>query len=187
MLTLARLNVCSADEFAALLDGIYEHSPWVAERTAGQRPFPTLAALKYALQQTVCRADADTQLGLIRAHPELAGKETAAGTLSPASTEEQASAGLDGRRRDNTKKDDAEEDAELEQLGSLNAAYRARFGFPFVLAVKGQDGRGMPRAAIIAALRRRLCAQPADEIAESLRQIGRIAELRLDQRCGHQP
>lgn len=182
MLTLDRLNTCSADEFVTLLDGIYEHSPWVAERTAAQRPFPTLAALKYALQQTVRLADADTQLGLIRAHPELAGQHTAAGTLTAASTEEQASAGLDGRGSA-----DAQRDAELETLQTLNAAYRARFGFPFVIAVKGHDGRGMPRAAIIAALERRLRAQIADETAESLRQIGRIAELRLNQRCGLMP
>jgi len=187
MLTLAELNTCSADTFVNLLDGIYEHSPWVAQRTAAARPFATLSALKVALQQTVLRAEADAQLALIRAHPELAGKQAMAGTLTAASTEEQASAGLDGQRNRNGGNNHSDGEAELETLRQLNAAYRARFGFPFVLAVKGHDGQGMPRSAIIATLQRRLRAQEADERAESLRQIGRIAELRLNQRCGHVP
>ena len=173
---IKQLNAGDAAQFSALLQGIYEHSPWIAERAATLRPFATLAALKLALQQTVALASHDAQLGLIRAHPELAGKAAIAGILTPESTGEQATAGL--------MYCSAEEFSRLQQL---NADYNLKFGFPFILAVRGPDGKGLGRRAIIATFGRRLRNQPAEELAESLRQIDRIAELRLNDLFGVTP
>jgi OHCU decarboxylase len=173
---LARMNAASEDEFVALLDGIYEHSPWIARRAAATRaatPITTLAALKYRLQQVVSQASVDEQLGLIRAHPELAGKAALAGQLTRESTGEQAKAGLNACS--------AEEYARLHQL---NRDYNAKFGFPFILAVKGPEGLGLTRQQIITTFARRLENRIAAEMAEALRQIGRIAELRLNDLFG---
>ncbi len=177
MLTLAQLNqAASAAEFAALLDGTYEHSPWIAERAAAQRPFATLAQLKQALVQVVREAGVDAQLALIRAHPELAGKAMVSKTLTAESTNEQGKAGL----TDCTPE-------EFAHLQRLNADYNARFGFPFILAVRGARGLGLHRREIIAAFERRL-AHPVDyERAECLRNIHRIAEMRLNDKFGQQP
>lgn len=169
MTDLARINACNTDEFVRLLGGIYEHSPWIAARAASHRPFASLAALKYALQQVVLAASLDEQLGLIRAHPELAGKAALAGQLTAESTHEQQTAGLN--------QCSAEEYATLHQL---NADYNAKFGFPFILAVKGPDGLGLSRSQIIAHFARRLQAEPQAERLECLHQIGRIAEIRLN-------
>lgn len=169
MTTLSDLNHADAATFVQSLHGIYEHSPWIAERAAPARPFATVSALKLALQAVVNAASADEQLGLIRAHPELAGKAAIAGELTAESTNEQAASGLNLCS--------AEEYALLHQL---NADYNARFGFPFILAVKGPTGKGLTRRAIIDTFTRRLKHQRAAEMAECLRQIHRIAELRLN-------
>jgi N-carbamoyl-L-amino-acid hydrolase len=169
MSTLTDLNSCDAAAFTEALRGIYEHSPWIPERAAAQRPFATLAALKFALQSVVSQASVDEQLGLIRAHPELAGKAAIAGQLTEESTHEQAKSGLNLCSA-----------AEFATLHQLNADYNLKFGFPFILAVKGPDGHGLTREAIIATFARRLKNQRADEMAECLRQIHRIAELRLN-------
>ena len=169
MTTLAHLNSCEDTAFVDALRGIYEHSPWIAARAASRRPFATLAALKFALQSVVSHASVDEQLGLIRAHPELAGKAAIAGLLTEESTQEQASSGLNRCSAD-----------EYATLHRLNADYNARFGFPFILAVKGPSGQGLTREAIIETFTRRLCNQRPDEMAECLRQIDRIAELRLN-------
>lgn len=176
MLTLDQLNRSSPAEFAALLDGTYEHSPWIAERAAAQRPFASLAGLKLALVQVVREAGREAQLGLIRAHPELAGKAMVSGSLTAASTDEQGRAGLTHCTPQ-----------EFERLHALNAAYGARFGWPFILAVRGPRGSGLTRAQIIAAFERRLEHHPDFEFAECLRHIHRIAEIRLDDRFGHAP
>ncbi|NMM38308.1 MAG: allantoate amidohydrolase [Glaciimonas sp.] len=172
--TLTQLNTCDATNFVSALKGVYEHSPWVAQRAAAQRPFATLAALKLALQDGVKNASEAEQLGLIRAHPELAGKVALAGSLSTESRSEQARAGLNHCSP-----------AELAALQQLNADYHAKFSFPFIVAVKGPDGFGLSRQTIIAIFKRRLRNQRADELAECLRQIGRIAELRLNDVLGH--
>ncbi|MFB9243130.1 allantoate amidohydrolase [Massilia antarctica] len=169
MTTLTDLNSCDAATFVGTLHGIYEHSPWIPERALSGRPFATVAALKYALQTAVTKASVDEQLGLIRAHPELAGKAAIAGELTQESTNEQAKSGLNLCS--------AEEYATLHKL---NADYNARFGFPFILAVKGPDGNGLTRRAIIETFTRRLKNQRPDEMAECLRQIHRIAELRIN-------
>jgi beta-ureidopropionase / N-carbamoyl-L-amino-acid hydrolase len=174
--TLNKINHCKADEFVAALHGIYEHSPWIPERAVPLRPFATLTALKLTLQSVVANASQDEQLALIRAHPELAGKAAIAGELTKESTGEQAKAGLNLCSPE-----------EFATLQKLNADYNAKFGFPFILAVKGPDGKGFTRQAIIATFTRRLRNQYADELAECLRQIARIAELRLNDLLGHVP
>ncbi len=179
MMTLDQLNAAGEDAFVALLDGIYEHSPWIARRAFAARPatgFASLAALKHALARVVREASIDEQLGLIRAHPELAGKAMVARTLTAESTNEQRTAGL----TDCT----PEEFARLQQL---NADYNARFGWPFILAVRGPRGLGLTRHQIIDTFARRLNAHPDIERAECLRNIHRIAEIRLNDKFGVTP
>lgn len=175
-LSLQQLNAADTESFVRLLDGTYEHSPWIAERAAAARPFASLAQLKHALARVVREASLDERLSLIRAHPELAGKAMVARTLTAESTDEQSRAGLTHCS--------AEEFAQLQQL---NADYKARFGWPFILAVRGPRGLGLTRGEIIAAFARRLHAHPDVERAECLRQIHRIAEIRLNDKFGVQP
>jgi N-carbamoyl-L-amino-acid hydrolase len=175
-LTLARLNAASHKDFVGLLDGSYEHSPWIVERAWPRGPFTTLAHLKRTLVEVVREADRDEQLALLRAHPELAGKAMAAGTLTRESSHEQGKAGLT-----------ACTPAELATIARLNAAYRDRFGFPFMLAVRGPRGAGLTKVQIIATFERRLENHPDFEFAEALRNVHRVAELRLDDRFGHVP
>ena len=175
-LTLAQVNAAASAEFVALLDGTYEHSPWIAERAAAKRPFASLAQLKLALVQAVREAGRDAQLALIRAHPELAGKAMVAKTLTAESTHEQGKAGLTECTPE-----------EFAKIQRLNADYNARFGFPFILAVRGPRGTGLAKAEIIASFERRLENHPDFELAEALRNIHRIAEIRLDDKFGHVP
>ena len=144
-LTVEQLNAATQAEFTALLDGTYEHSPWVAASAWSRRPFASLAALKLALVQVLREASPDAQLTLIRAHPELAGKAMVSKTLTAESTNEQGKAGL----TDCTP-------AEFEKIQRLNADYNAKFGFPFILAVRGPRGTGLNKTEIIATFERRL-------------------------------
>ncbi|HEY0858286.1 MAG TPA: 2-oxo-4-hydroxy-4-carboxy-5-ureidoimidazoline decarboxylase, partial [Albitalea sp.] len=176
MPTLQELNQAGVERFVALLDGVYEHSPWIAERAWGQRPFQTLASLKFALAAVVRQASREEQLALVRAHPALAGKAMAAGALTAESAQEQAAAGLANCSPD-----------EFARLQQLNAAYTQRFGWPFILAVRGPRGSGLTRRQVIADFARRLAAHPEAELAECLRQIHRIAELRLNDKFGAVP
>ena len=178
-LTLDQINAAGQAEFVALLDGIYEHSPWIAERAFARRPpggFATLAALKQALVQALAEAGPQAQLQLVRAHPELAGKAMVAKALTAESTHEQGKAGLTHCT--------PEEFAELQQL---NAAYNARFGFPFMLAVRGPRGDGLSKQQIIDTFRRRLGHHPAHELAEAVHNVHRVAEIRLNDRFGVVP
>lgn len=163
---LAALNAASAADFAAALHGIYEHSPWIAARAASLRPFASRYALLDALQGVVLAAARDEQLALIRAHPELAGKAAVRGELTAESTREQAGAGLASCTQ-----------AEFDRLQQLNRDYNARFGFPFILSVKGHD-----RASILRQFERRAVAEPDEELITALREIARIAEFRLLER-----
>ncbi|MDQ6639292.1 MAG: 2-oxo-4-hydroxy-4-carboxy-5-ureidoimidazoline decarboxylase [Pseudomonadota bacterium] len=176
VLALARLNGASHKDFVALLAGIYEHSPWVSERAWPRGPFVSLAQLKRTLVEVVTEAERDEQLALLRAHPELAGRAMSAGTLTAASSHEQGKAGLT-----------ACTPAELATIARLNAAYRDRFGFPFLLAVRGPRGNGLTKAQIIATFERRLDNHPDFELAEALRNVHRVAELRLDDRFAFRP
>ncbi|WP_019574774.1 2-oxo-4-hydroxy-4-carboxy-5-ureidoimidazoline decarboxylase [Curvibacter lanceolatus] len=175
-LTLAEFNTAPAEQALQWLDGLYEHSPWIVERVLPQRPFQSLAQLKHALTQVVSQSGRDAQLGLIRAHPELAGKAMVSKSLTAESTHEQGKAGL----TDCT----PEEFARIQQL---NADYNARFGFPFILAVRGPRGLGLNRHEIIETFERRLHNHPDFELAECLRNIHRIAEIRLNDKFGVEP
>ncbi|HWJ96195.1 MAG TPA: allantoate amidohydrolase [Telluria sp.] len=171
--TLDSLNQCDTQTFVDTLRGIYEHSPWIPERAASRRPFASVATLKLALQDVVACATEDEQLSLLRAHPELAGKAAIAGNLTAESTGEQASSGLN-----------LCSPAEYAQLQQLNTDYNDKFGFPFILAVRGPTGRGLTRREVIDTFARRLKNQRAVEMAECLRQVHRIAEIRLNDLLG---
>ena len=175
-LELEQINAASVAQFVELLDGTYEHSPWIAERGALLRPFASLVQLKLSLAQVVREADRERQLGLIRAHPELAGKAMVSKTLTAESTNEQSKAGL----TDCTP-------AEFAKIQQLNADYNAKFGFPFILAVRGPRGLGLTKSEIISTFERRLDNHPDFELAECLRNIHRIAEIRLNDKFGHVP
>lgn len=175
-LSIAQLNAASPAEAVALLDGVYEHSPWIAERAMAARPFRSLQHLKHAMARVVSDAGADVQLGLIRAHPELAGKAMATNALTAESTNEQRKAGLTDCTPD-----------ELEKIRQLNAAYGAKFGFPFILAVRGPRGTGLAKREIIETFERRVDNHADFERAESLRNIHRIAEIRLNDKFGVTP
>jgi N-carbamoyl-L-amino-acid hydrolase len=179
MLTLEHINRATQAEFTSLLDGVYEHSPWIASAAWARRPqqgFSTLAALKHALVSVVREAGRDAQEALVRAHPELAGKAMVSGALTAESTNEQNTAGLTHCTPE-----------DLARIQRLNADYNARFGWPFILAVRGPRGTGLTRAQIIETLERRLAGHPAFEFAECLRNIHRIAEIRLDDKFGSAP
>ena len=175
-LTLEQLNSATQSEFTQLLDGTYEHSPWIAEQAWAQRPFASLAQLKYALVSVLQDAGRDAQVALIRAHPELAGKAMVSQTLTAESTNEQGKAGLTSCTP-----------AEFAHIQALNAAYNKKFGWPFTLAVRGPRGLGLDRHQIIRTFERRLAGHPDFELAECIRNIHRIAEIRLNDKFGVSP
>jgi len=175
-ITLEQLNAAPPAEAAMLLDGLYEHSPWIAEAALKQRPFASLAALKHAMVRVLAEAGVEPQLALIRAHPELAGKAMVSKTLTAESTNEQSKAGLTNCTPE-----------EFAHIQRLNSDYNAKHGFPFILAVRGPRGTGLTKAEIIATFERRL-HNPVDfERAECLRNIHRIAEIRLNDKFGFEP
>ena len=163
MISMATVNALPREAFVARLGGIYEHSPWVAEGAWDARPFADLDALHGAMQAVVRAAPAARQQALIDAHPELLGRLEAA-LLTESSRAEQAAAGLDRCTA-----------GEKARMRELNARYRAKFGFPFVVAVRGLDWAG-----IIARMERRLANDRDTERATALDEIGRIARLRLE-------
>ena len=171
--TIAQINAADATEAAALLDGIYEHSPWIAAAALAQRPFADRAALASALVHAVRAGGRDAQLALLRAHPRLAGKAMVAGTLTAESTHEQRRSGLTRCSPE-----------EFARLHDLNDAYDRRFGWPFILAVRGPTGLGLTRTEIIETFAARLESSPDDEFDECLRNVHRIAEIRLADRFG---
>jgi N-carbamoyl-L-amino-acid hydrolase len=159
-----------------MLDGLYEHSPWIAEQALGQRPFRSLAQLKHAMTVVLAQASRQAQLDLICAHPELAGKAMVSKTLTAESTKEQTKAGLTECT--------PEEFAKIQQL---NTDYKQKFGWPFILAVRGPRGVGLNKAQIIEAFERRLHGHPDFELQECLRHIHRIVEIRLNDKFGVEP
>lgn len=161
---LRDLDILDRAGFADALGAIFEHSPWIAERAWNRRPFVGANDLMAAMSAVVEAASNDEKLALIRAHPDLAGKAAREGALTEHSTSEQAGAGLDRLS-----------DEEFERFHQLNDAYTARFGFPFVIAVRGHT-----RETILAAFETRLGNDRATETAEALRNIGLIARFRLD-------
>ena len=169
--TIAQVNAADATDAVALLDGLYEHSPWIAEAALAQRPFADLAHLARALVAATRAGGRDAQLALLRAHPRLAGKAMVAGTLTAASTDEQTRSGLTRCSPE-----------EFARLHALNDAYDQRFGWPFILAVRGPTGQGLTRTEIIATFERRVGNEPEVEFEECLRNVHRIAEMRLADR-----
>lgn len=163
-LSLSHLSGLDQSAFTNLLAGIFEHSPWVPGRAWDHRPFTTIDALHQCMINVVDQASHAEKLALIKAHPELAGKEAQAGTLTGASTQEQRGAGLDQCSPD-----------ELRRLRALNTRYMERFGFPFIIAVKGRD-----RYQIMEAIEARLTHPPQTEFQTSLDEIAQIARFRLD-------
>lgn len=163
-IALDDLNTCSEAEFVDALGAIFEHSPWVAEAVSGERPFASIEALHAAMVAAIDRAGREPQLALIKAHPDLAGKAALAGELTAESTSEQKGAGLDRLSSD-----------EFTRFHALNDAYKARFDFPFILAVRGHD-----KQSILASFEARLNHAPEEEMTEALAQIARIGAFRLN-------
>ena len=163
-MTLDEINRLDRAGFVATLGGVFEHSPWVAESAFAAQPFTSIAALHGAMVAAMQGANDTQKLSLLRAHPELAGKAAIRAELTPDSTREQAGAGLAACSA-----------SEFAQLTEWNARYNTKFGFPFILAVKGYD-----RAGIIAEVARRIEHDRATEFAECLQQIAKITRFRLD-------
>lgn len=164
ILSLAELSRLEQPEFVRRLGAVFEHSPWVMASAWAKRPFADRADFYARLAETLAEAGLEKQLALINAHPELAGKAAIRGELTADSAREQAGAGLDACTPD-----------EFTAIRSLNDAYREKFGFPFIVAVKG-----LSRTGIIAEMSRRLTRSRDEEFAEALTQIVRIASFRLD-------
>jgi OHCU decarboxylase len=161
---LAELNGLAPARFVAALAGVFEHSPWIAAGACDRRPFPSIDALHAAMIEIVESAPTDAQLALLRAHPELASKAAMRGELTAESNQEQADAGLTCCTA-----------AEFARLCALNRAYDAKFGFPFIIAVKG-----LSRTEIISRCAERLERDPATEFATALSEVARIARFRLE-------
>jgi len=158
-MTLDELNASDRDGFVAALGWIFEGSSWAAERAWRHRPFVSVDALHRAMVEEVAASGREEQLALLRAHPDLGTRAR----MTAASTGEQAGAGLDRLTPD-----------DFDRLHELNTAYREKFGFPFLFAVKGSTTHD-----ILAALSGRLQATLDEEFAEALRQVARIAWFRL--------
>ncbi len=160
---LDAVNALDQPGFVSAFGGIYEHSPWVAERSHAARPFAGVTALAAAMAAAVARASEAEQLALLRAHPDLAGRAAIAGQLTAASTAEQARAGLDKLTPD-----------EMDRFQKSNAAYQVRFGFPFIIAV-----RHWGKAHVLAAFDHRLTNARDQELRTALAEVDKIAFMRL--------
>lgn len=161
-MTIDEVNALAAAEFAARFGMVAEHSPWVAEGAGTRRPFSGRDAMVEAFQRVVAEAGRDRQLALLRSHPDLAGRAR----LAEDSRREQEGAGLDSLTP-----------AELERFGELNGRYRARFGIPFILAVKGAG-----KDTILAAFEQRVGGGREEEILTALAQVLRIIRFRIEDR-----
>jgi 2-oxo-4-hydroxy-4-carboxy-5-ureidoimidazoline decarboxylase len=162
-MTLAELNHLSQNDFIKTLGAIYEHSPWVAEAAYIQKPFESLEYLHSVMSLVVAKASQEMQLDLICAHPDLAGKAALAGDLTEHSKHEQAGAGLNSLSQE-----------EYQRFHDLNNRYKAKFSFPFILAVKGHT-----KHSILASFEERLPNDLATEKARALQEINKIAYFRL--------
>lgn len=162
-ISTGELQRLERERFVELFGGVFEHAPWVAEQAFDAGPFDSIQALHGVMVDVVRGAPRARQLALVRAHPDLAGRAAIAGGLTAASSAEQASAGLDQCTS-----------AEFERFRELNARYKEKFGFPFILAVKGKS-----LTEILTAFEQRLANPPEAEFEEASRQIAEIARLRL--------
>jgi 2-oxo-4-hydroxy-4-carboxy-5-ureidoimidazoline decarboxylase len=162
--SFAALQALDRDGFVAALGDVFEHSPWIAERAWDSAPFASIDSLHRAMVAVVERASPAEQLALLRAHPDLAGREARAGTLTDASTGEQARAGLN-----------ALSPAEMRRITALNEAFRARHGIPFIACVGHYT-----KAGIFFEFERRLHGKPEAAVDDALVQVAAITRLRLD-------
>jgi 2-oxo-4-hydroxy-4-carboxy-5-ureidoimidazoline decarboxylase len=165
---LSSLNRLDQEAFTRTLAGIFEHSPWIAEGSWRKRPFASVAELHQAMCDVVRDASEEKQLGLIRAHPDLAGKAALAGDLTDNSKLEQAGAGLDRLTGE-----------EYKYFHELNDAYKQKFNFPFILAVKGHT-----KESILKSFEERLPNSLEAEKARALEEIYKIAGFRLEALLG---
>lgn len=163
-MTLDEINSLPSEAFVDAFGGIYEHSPWVAEAALSARPYDDVDHMLAVMDEIVVQAPEAQRLALLRAHPELAGKAAIDGTLTDASQEEQASAGLDRLLPD-----------EFEHLTKLNTAYQDKFGFPFIICVKLAT-----KAVILTALEQRLGHKYQAEFETALGEVSKIVRLRLE-------
>lgn len=161
MITIDELNALSRDRFVGTVGWVFEHSPWVAERAWKHRPFRDLGHLHASLTGQVDQASPDEQLALLCAHPDLGTRAR----LTTASTKEQSSAGLDQLTTE-----------EYKHLTERNTAYREKFGFPFLYAVKGST-----KYDILRTLDQRLESTPSEEFRQALKQVYQIALFRLQE------
>lgn len=175
-LTLSQINQASQEQCLIWLEGLYEHSPWIVEQALAHRPFLSVSHFKYVMCQVVSQAGLDAQLQLLRAHPELAGKAMVDKNLTAESNNEQSKAGLTQCTPQ-----------EFEKIQILNRQYNQKFGFPFILAVRGPRGDGLSKAEIIATFERRVHGHIDVEREECLRNVHRIAEIRLNDKLGISP
>ncbi len=168
---IAILNRMPQDEFVATVGFVFEDSAWIAAQVWSQRPFASVQQLHAAMCAIVQAAPLAQQIALIQAHPDLAGRAAQQGTLGGASTDEQAAAGLTTLT-----------DAERAEFARLNAAYTARFGFPFVICAREHK-----KASILAGFHARLANAREAEITTALHEIYKIAGLRLADTVTDQP
>ncbi len=161
--TLSEVNRWDLEGFVRVLGPVFEHSPWIAESAWSRRPFASLDELHGALCATVAASSEQQKLALICAHPDLVGRAALAGTLTSASTNEQASAGLNRLSPE-----------EISAFQTFNAAYRDKFGFPFVICARLNK-----KEAILAGFRQRMNHSSSEEMQAALIEIGKIARFRL--------
>ena len=161
---MAAINAMDLAAFVVKFGGIFEKSPWVAEKAWAKRPFASVDDMHTAMVAVAKNATAEQQLALLQSHPDLAGKEARAGTMTASSVAEQASAGLN-----------ALSPGEMTELSSLNAAYKAKFGFPFIIAVRMHTKEG-----IFSEFKRRLQNDTQTEFANDLQNVYIITRLRLN-------
>lgn len=162
-ITLPHVNSLDQRQFVEALGSLFEGSPWIAEEAWRARPFTDIADLHHALCRVMYDAPTEQKLSLIRAHPDLVGKAALAGTLTPESTREQASAGLDNLTQE-----------EVATFTRLNNAYHSRFGFPFVICARENK-----KESILSGFDARLHNSHEEEIQTALDEIAKIANLRL--------
>jgi OHCU decarboxylase len=165
---LAEIDEMDEEAFVAAFGPVFEHSPWVAREAWRRRPFGNVDRLHAAFAETLRGAPREAQLALIRAHPELAGREAQEGELTAASGREQASAGLDRLSP-----------AEHARLQALNRDYRERFGFPLVICVREHTKDSLLEWGQV-----RLARSREEEVATALGEVAKIARLRLDEALG---
>lgn len=165
-ITVAAVNAMDAAAFVAAFGDVAEHSPWIAERATAQRPFASRQAMVEAFGDEVREAGPGEKLALLRAHPDLAGRAAMAGEVAEESRREQAGAGLDTLTPE-----------EFRRFTELNRAYTEKFGFPFILAVRGAD-----KQTILAAFAERIERDPEAEKAMAISEVTRIIGFRIEDR-----